>query len=378
MKIITAATGVIIMSTLGAQAGGLDRSGQDIDIIFETDNRLELSFGTTRPSIDGTENGSTGTAARINNVGDGFNLGSGALRYNITDQIAVAVVVDEPYGTDIAYGGNPAASALGGTSATVDSFAITAIGRYKFDDRFSVHGGIRYQEIEADVTLGGLGFGGLNGYRGSFASDGAVGYLVGAAYEIPDIALRVALTYNSEITHDLRTTETIGGVPVAPASVTEITAPESLNLSFQSGIAEGTLVFGSVRYARYADTRVSPAFFDSAVNPGSSGDSLTDIEDSVDLEIGIGRQFTDRFAGSISIGYSATDSDDLTSPLAPVNGSRNVSIGGSYKLTQDVTLSGGVRYTSFGDARPATSGAARADFDSNSAVSAGFKIAYSF
>lgn len=32
---------------------------------------------------------------------------------------------------------------LGGTEAVVDSTTFTAIGRYKFDNNFSLHGGLR-------------------------------------------------------------------------------------------------------------------------------------------------------------------------------------------------------------------------------------------
>ncbi|MFD2739343.1 OmpP1/FadL family transporter [Sulfitobacter aestuarii] len=359
-------------------AGGLDRSGQKIGVLFETGNLFELSYGHVDPSVDGVENGSTLTTNTIGDVADSFGVLGAGLKYQFNERVSMALIVDEPYGSDITYPGNPAVTALGGTSAIVDSFAITALGRYKFDDNWSMHGGLRYQEIEADVTLGGNAYGGLNGYNGAFGSDGAVGYIVGAAYERPEIALRVALTYNSKIDHDLPTVETVGGFVVNPGSETEVTAPESLNLDFQTGIAQDTLLFGSIRYARHEDVIVSPAFFDSQVDPANSGSSLTDIENSTDIEIGIGHRFTDRFSGSLAVGYQTKGEDDLVSPLAPTNGARWVSLGGSYKMTDQVKLSGGVRYTELGDAQPQTAGTARADFEDNSAVSVGFKISYNF
>lgn len=377
----TALYAALLMSTaVTAQAGGLDRSNQDVGIIFEAGNRFELSFGHARPSLDGVENGSTGTRNVIGNIGESFNILGSGLRYELSPQLALGLVVDSPYGSDITYPGDPAASALGGTAANVDSYAITALARYKLDDSWSVHGGLRYQEINADVTLSGLAFGGLNGYRAEFEADSALGYVVGAAFERPDIALRVALTYNSEIRHDLRTTETLRGAAVAAPSNTQVTTPESLNLEAQTGIAANTLLFGSIRYARYSDTRVSPVFFDSAVDPTVAGSSITDIEDSTDIEIGVGRRFTDKLSGSLAFGYQSSGSDSLVSPLAPTGGARYVSLGAAYDLTDTVTLSGGVRYTQFGNAQAETGtpDTARADFNDNSAVSAGFKIAYTF
>ena len=147
------------------------------------------------------------------------------------------------------------------------------------------------------MTLSGAGYSGLSGYRGEFESDEAVGYVFGAAFEKPELAMRVALTYQSRILHDLVTTETLNGAPAtAGPSSTRVETPESLNLEFQSGVAKDTLVFGSIRYARYSDTIVSPVFFASQ----TGGASLTDIEDSTDYEIGIGRGLNDQWSGLVA------------------------------------------------------------------------------
>ncbi|MCK0166917.1 hypothetical protein MWU52_05065 [Jannaschia sp. S6380] len=397
-----------------AHAGGLDRSGQGIDALFEEGNYAEVTFGFVDPSVDGTDDmagflSSGGPAANpsfgsdTGNVADSFLTVGAAFKYQFSEAVSFALIVDEPYGSDISYpeSGNTVASlvvpgvqvegsALGGTEAVVDSYAVTALGRYEFGNGFSMHGGLRYQEISANVTLSGLAYGGLNGYNAGFSSDGAFGYVVGGAYERPDIALRIALTYNSKIDHELSTKESVSGIPVSvlsggalgETSTTDITAPESLNLEFQTGVARDTLVFGSIRYARYEDTIVSPVFFDQQVEAisGTTNNSLTDIENSTDFEIGVGRRFTDKFSGSIAFGYSSSGDDDLVSPLAPTNGSRSIAVGGSYQVTDAVKLTGGVRYTDLRDARPETGtpDTARADFDGNDAIAVGLKIGYSF
>jgi len=270
----------------------------------------------------------------------------------------------------------PSSPSYGGTQATVDSFAITALARYKFNDSFSMHGGLRYQEVDATVALQGAGYGPLSGYRADFDSDGAVGYVIGAAFEKPDIAMRVALTYNSKITHDLSTLETSNGAPINPAgrTDTEVETPESLNLEFQTGVAADTLVFGSIRYARYSDTIVSPDVF----NVLTRGASLTSIEDSTDYEIGVGRRFNDQWSGSIAIGYQRADGDDQVSPLAPTDGARYVSLGAKYQATSQFDVSMGVRYTKLGDARATTQNTPQANFEDNSAVSVGVKFGYNF
>lgn len=372
MKNLILATTALTASAFAAQAGGLDRSNQDIGILFENGNRFELSFGRALPSLDGTDLATTGPTG---NVGDDFNLISGGLVYTLNEKWSFALMVDEPYGSDISYPVIPTSASLGGTRAIVDSIAVTALARYKINDSFSVHGGLRYQEIEADVALGGAAYGPFNGYRAEFDSDGGVGFVVGAAFEKPEIALRVALTYSSKIDHDLPTRETVGGAPVAAPGITEVETPEALNLEFQSGIAKDTLVFGSIRYAHYSDTVVAPTFF-----TGGSGQPLTDLEDSIDYEIGVGRRFNDKWSGSVAIGLQTSDGDNLVSPLSPTDGARYISVGAKYQVTDALDLSGGIRYTKLGDAfaETGTPDVARASFDDNSAVSIGFKIGYNF
>ena len=358
-------------------AHALDRSGQPANILFETGNVVEFSFGYADPSIDGTD---LATGGSIGNSADSFLVWGGGVKYEINDKWSVALTVDEPYGTDIEYPGDSRFTSLGGTSATADSFAVTAWARYKFDDNWSVHGGVKYQEISADIGLGGRAYGPLNGYNAAFASDGGFGYVVGAAYEIPDIALRVALTYHSEITHNLDTVET--GVPIfgTVTGKTEVVAPEAINLDFQTGVAQNTLLFGSVRYARYTDTIISPTGFDAVVNPGSDGDSLTDIDNFTDIEIGVGHRFNDKFSGSIAFGHQSRGEDKLVSPLAPINGAKYVSLGAKYDVNEKFAISGGVRYTKFGDAFPETGtpDTARAEYKDNSAISVGVKLIYKF
>ncbi|MGJ5620816.1 OmpP1/FadL family transporter [Sulfitobacter sp. MF3-043] len=364
MKRFILATTALTASAFAAQAGGLDRSNQDIGIIFESGNRFELSFGRSSPTVDGNDGGtSTG------NVTGDFNIISGALRYELNDQWSFAFIVDEPFGSDLTYPTVPG-STYGGTEGIVDSIAFTALARYKFDDAWSVHGGVRYQELEARVTLQGAGYGGLSGYNANFGSDGAFGYVIGGAFEKPEIALRVALTYQSAIKHDLPTTENFGG----PSADTRVQTPESLNLEFQTGVAKDTLVFGSIRYARYSDTIVRPTVFAGFTPPGTS---LTTIEDSTDYEIGVGRRFNDQWSGSVAIGYQRENGDSLVSPLGPTDGAKYISLGAKYQASDRLDISAGARYTNLGDA-VATTTLGSVPFADNDAISIGIKIGYNF
>lgn len=382
MKSLISAAAVVGVTASGGIAGGLDRSGQPIGLLFENGNYAELSFASIKPSVDGIDTtvtpfNPTGDAP-IGDVADSFIQLSGGIKYQFNDQVSFALIADQPFGSDITYPGSSTTTVLGGTSAIADSFSLTALGRYKFSDRFSVHGGVRYQTIEGDITLSGLAYGGLSGYNVALARDDAFGYIVGGAFEIPEIALRVALTYSSEITHNMATTETLGGLPVFGASAdTEIVSPASINLDFQTGLNPKTLAFGSIRYAKWSDLRISPTGFDASVAGPNS--SISELDDSLALTLGVGRKITDNFSASVSVGWEKAGDDDLVSPLAPSNGSYSVALGGKYTM-DNVTISGGVRYTVLGDAQPETGtpDVARASFADNSALSIGLKVGFAF
>ncbi len=369
MKTYLTTGAALLLTTTAVHAVGLDRSNQDITAIFESGNYVELSFGSIRPDVSGAD---LGTPTAYDGVAGDFVQTSASLTYQINDRVSAALIIDQPFGVDVAYAGSPATSALGGTSAELNSRAITALARYRINENFSVHGGLRTETLDGSITLSGAGFGPLSGYNVELASSSAVGYVAGVAYERPDIALRVALTYNSSMEHEFDTVEAIGPVVVNPGSVTTVETPEALNLDFQTGVAADTLVFGSIRYARYSDTLVSPAFYASQ----TGGGSLTDIDDGTAYTIGVGRRFSDAFSASVSYSWEAEGDSPLVSPLSPTNGSKAISIGGQYTMG-DIVLSGGVRYTRVGDAMPETA-VPVANFTDNDVVAIGMSIGYRF
>lgn len=371
MKNVMMTASIIAMGASGAYAGGIDRSGQSIGALFEKGNYVELSFGSVSPSVEGRDIAGRPT---LDVARDYLTFGF-AYKADINDQLSYAVILDQPFGANVDY---PTAAAggsvmLGGTMAKTTETALTAILRYKFSDRFSVHGGLRAQRASGDVRLAGLAYGPFNGYNVALDNDGGLGYLVGVAYEIPDIALRVALTYNSEITHELNTVERIGAAQIAPASVTEVSTPDSVNLDFQTGIAEGTLLFGQIRWVDWSEFKIDPARFTAL-----AGGGLVDLEDSITYTLGVGRKFNDTWAGAFSVSYE-DKGDPLVSPLAPTNGKFGMTLAAVY-TKDNMKITTGINYTKLGDAQPETGtpDVARANMTDNSAVGVGIRIGYSF
>jgi long-subunit fatty acid transport protein len=371
MKRFTIAAAALTAAASTASAGGVDRSGQSIAPLYQEGNYAEISFGVVSPSVSGT----VGPAAS-GDMAESYSQFGAAYKADINEQLSFALIFDQPFGADVNYpvGGT---YPLQGSTAELNSNAITAIARYKMNDRFSVHGGLRYQSLEATASLPFLA-----GYTANGETDYGTGYLVGAAYEIPDIALRLALTYNSKINHDIRTTET---GPVPSVSNTRVEAPQSLNLDFQTGIAANTLLFGGVRWVEWSEFDISPVGYRTATtNPGNpSGSSLVSYaDDTFTYSLGVGRKFSETFSGSISVSYENSNGG-FASNLGPTDGKFGITLGGQYTV-DNVEISGGVNYTWIGNANtqvpvgafptpPATS-----SFTDNSAIGVGMKIGVTF
>lgn len=378
MKSILTGASALALSATALQAGGIERTTQSAMILYETGNVLELSLGYVEPSLTGESLVVPGE--KIGNVADDFYLPSFAVKFDATDKLAFALIYDRPFGADVAYTDG---LTFGGTIADANTTALTALAKYQFNENWSAFGGLRFQQAKGDIRLEGLAYGPVSGYEVNLDKTSGVGYVLGAAYEIPDIALRVALTYNSSITHDMDTTESGPLIPVAPGVAlplldgtgeTEVKTPESWNLDFQTGIAKDTLLFGGIRYVKHSQFRVDPDNFVTV-----TGNGLIDLEDTTAYTLGVGRRFNDQFSAAISATYEAPG-DELVSPLAPKTGYTQLRLAGSYNVNENVTVSGGVSYFWLGDAKPETGtpDVARAEFENNDAWGVGLKVAYRF
>jgi len=373
---------VIALAGTPAMAGGLDRTGQSVGVMFEEGNYAEFSLGRAGPDVTGADLATFNPAGTPSgNVADGFSQFGAGLKYTVSDRLSFALIYDQPWGSDIRYPDadtnptTPGSVLLGGTRALVASDAYTGLLRYRFDENWSVHGGLRYQQIEAQVRLQGRAYGALKGYDIDLAREGGIGWVAGAAYEVPKIALRVALTYSSEIEHEFASTERF---PRPPGGIIKgrktVKTPQSVNLDFQTGIAPDTLLLGGIRWAEHSVSSLMTTGVE-----GLPGVELIDLEDTVTFNLGVARRFHENWVASLSFGYEQESDDDLVSPLAPTNGFKSVSLGLQY-TEGNMKLSGGLRYTLLGDAfaETGTPDVARAAFRDNTALGFGLRVGFYF
>jgi long-chain fatty acid transport protein len=368
MRNAVIAGGVAALVATSAGAGGLDRSGQGVGIVFKEGNQFEASFGQLDSTVKGTYAGGAMTSG---DVAPSYTVTGFGLRTQINEALALAVVIDQPFGADVSYPATGTFAGLVNTRASVSSSAITALAHYRLDDGMSVLGGLKAQSASMTVAIPG---GGALNYTGAGAENQSYGFVLGAAYEIPDIALRASLVYHSAVEHDFATTESsiaTGGASVT--STTKVKMPQAINLDFQTGINPSTLLTAGVRWADWTSTRIAPNHYSNTLGRGALQDYTKDI---YTLSVGLGRRITDALAVSATVSYE-DQQGGVKGNLAPTDGYTSLALGAAYRM-EAVEISGGLRYVSIGDATSSGGGGFQGTFSGNSAIGVGVRVSVSF
>jgi long-subunit fatty acid transport protein len=346
-KLFSTAMAGFLASTAMSSAGGLERTNRSVGILFEQGTHAELSYSIVAPNISGMDPATLSTG----NAANQYSLVSGGYKTDLGSKFSLAVIVDQPFGIDMEYG----AGIYSGTSINMRSNAVTLLLGYDVTDRIVVFGGgvAQNTNLTAADPLAGA-------YTATMVGDIGYGYVLGAAYQIPDRDLRVALTYHSEIdtTHD---TLEFGAI----SSTTNITTPQSVNLEFQAGLNVKTLLFGAVRWADWSKFNIRPANY-------PLGAFFNNNHDSITYTLGIERKVSDRLALEVALSYEKSYSFPPNA-FTPYSGFVGIGIGATYDINDNTAISGRIGYQAFGD----LTGAA-GSFTNNHASSIGIKIAHRF
>ena len=352
--------GAVVAPTL-AISGGLERSELPTSFLYENGNYLEVTYINRNFEI--TDNMFAPSRSMLDDV-SAVNF---ATKFDAGENLSVGLARYNQAGASHNYQG--AGSPIPGFSAVgpktdLSINALTLMGRYAFDD-FSAIGGIKISTV-ADATADIFKLSGAT-TAASVTGGSDTGLVAGVAYERPEIALRVELIYEAEASFSLATT---GGLLGTATANTTASVPDYRTLNFQSGIAEDTLLYGSIRQADWSNHQV-------AVAPQTQAAPTSDFSDSTTYTIGIGRKISDQWSATISYKTEEATDNTGTSLLSPTDGYEAVGAAAIYTLENGTEITVGVNYSMVGD-KTITSSGVSGLYSDNTVVTSGIKVAYNF
>lgn len=348
MKHVTKATIALGLAASVAHAGGIQRDSDRSQLLFEDGtNYAEFSASYVFPNISGNFGplNSGNMQKQYNNFAFGY-------KREVDDRLSFAMYVNEPVGANVAYSAVPGYP-FATSNAEVNSLAVTGLVKYNVSDRFSAYGGLRVQSLSGSVFVS------TAAYTLNVDKDYQVGYVVGGAYQIPDIALKVAMTYESAIEHDFVDN---AGTPF------QVEIPQALTLHAQSGVAKDTIVFGSVRWQEWTQFEIRPMDF-----AGGAIAIASEPSDIITYEVGVGRRLNENWSGALTLGYEE-DQGDIVGNLSGKDGFISYGIAAKYE-TADWDVTAGIKYIDVGSATTSSIGA---NFTDNSAFAGGVKVGFRF
>ena len=337
---VLAAGGVLAAAGTVAQAGGLERGGYNIDLLFDpTPFAVEATGAYVMPqrklnNVTSTDPFATGRTDGIRDT-EAYYVPRIGFKAGIGDSVDCMVDYSQPWGAHLAPGIDWV-GAKTNMETKINSHNYAATCSYKFQmgkGQFRVIGGAFYQEMDgfkerlvvpALLPLN-LGVGRLD------MEESGWGWRIGAAYEIPEIALRASLVYNSSVSlSHIRGTLDLTQIPsiIDPTNpllgvVTPVfgsaTMPETVEFKLQTGIAPDWLAMGSIKWTNWSVLQ-SVAFCPEAtlgLAPCFVGGPthVTELDlfyrDGWTVSAGIGHRFNAEWSGLVNLGWDRGTSTTL-------------------------------------------------------------------
>jgi long-chain fatty acid transport protein len=403
LKTLTVAIAAFSVAS-GVSAAGLDRSGQDITAFLQDGVYAEAVYTYLDADVSGYDNAYVGAdknayqqGKKIGDIAESYDFFRYGVKADINDTFSVGVLYDEPFGAAADYSGdnNFVNEAGEGTNVEVRTENLTAILGAKFGENkeFQVYGGPVAQRVQADVKLRGTAYQAANGYTMNINAGQDYGWLAGVSYSKPEIALQAALTYRSELDHNLNVSEIFPAlaspavpkpIPAAATGINgeiDITTPRSVNFDFQTGINPTMLATAKVRWVPWSDFEIVPPLYNagSKVDPTNGPDGLSLVSYDKDqwlVELGLAKRLTPALAVTGNIGWDSGAGNPVTS-LGPIDGYYSAGLGAKYNLTDNWAISAGGKYLWFGDAKgQIPSKTVVSNFEDNDGFALGVKLSY--
>jgi len=328
------------------QAGGIENTYLPVDKLFvEGGNVLHAAYSWSKTEASGDTAFGTETGTGTN----GAYAPKLSFKHQLNDSISTLVAYHLPLQADVSYS---KAGLYQGTKAKYQSESLSALVNVNVGNGFGVHGGVQLVSTKSSATLqfdatitGGLPTGEIPSYEVKSDTARSTGFILGASYAIPEIALLARFTYEGEVEQDFELTETTEAFRLIDPSIGAMTTksttamPEVMTLSFESGVAENTLAFASVRHVKWSNFSLAPTGYASVFGE----DLVSFTKNTTAYEVGVGHMLNDQWSVAAFMGYEKA-SGGVATALAPDDGYFGGGIGATFTVNQNLAVNGGLAY----------------------------------
>ncbi|ENT3302831.1 outer membrane protein transport protein [Acinetobacter baumannii] len=417
-EITTKKANPILLGVLGvfvsniSHASALEQSGQSILPFLENGNYAEANLFAVDASVSGIVNDRADLvrdhqSRDTGDIAESTQFYTAVIKLQLTDRLGFGVLYDQPFSADIKY---PARSnnsyfdndiSHEGTSVKADTQNLSLLFGYSPYQHFQIYGGPVYQTVKANVALRGNAYTqAFNGYNAKFKQQGEVGWLLGGSYQLPDIALKAAITYRSKIKYQFQVEEDIFGEPLklVENEKTKLETPASLNIDFQTGISEKSLVYMNLRWVNWKEFETRPpqygALSEILMNELTNGEYIQGFKldsyqnDQYSATLGIAHQFTEKWSTSTDVSWDS-GTGNPASTMGPIKGSWSLGLGVQFNPAKNYFITGSLKYFWLGDTKTEDGTyylpiegikpyAEQANFKNNHAIAYGLKFGYWF
>lgn len=417
-EITTKKANPILLGVLGvfvsniSHASALEQSGQSILPFLENGNYAEANLFAVNASVSGIVNDRADLvrdhqSRDTGDIAESTQFYTAAIKLQLTDRLGFGVLYDQPFSADIKY---PARSnnsyfdndiSHEGTSVKADTQNLSLLFGYSPYQHFQIYGGPVYQTVKANVALRGNAYTQVfNGYNAKFKQQGEVGWLLGGSYQLPDIALKAAITYRSKIKYQFQVEEDIFGEPLklVENEKTKLETPASLNIDFQTGISEKSLVYMNLRWVNWKEFETRPpqygALSEILMKELTNGEYIQGFKldsyqnDQYSATLGIAHQFTEKWSTSTDVSWDS-GTGNPASTMGPIKGSWSLGLGVQFNPAKNYFITGSLKYFWLGDTKTEDGTyylpiegikpyAEQANFKNNHAIAYGLKFGYWF
>jgi long-chain fatty acid transport protein len=364
-NVLKLTTLALVASAGIANAGGYSRGSANLDPLFDGGTSLSSSMTFVAPSrgydaVNGVATGvrptpvpgiSADTSAKFS---ESYAVFGSTVAFDVVSNVRCAGTFAQPYGADANYGWSQILSGAGSTTSnSLSSIELGATCSYSLKagpGNLYFIGGVFNESVKYDEARG-FGFGSPFGGGDVSLKGNGFGYRIGAAYTIPEYAIKASLIYRSSVDQNIegltRNPAFGPAFSAGVASFAEATTPQSVKLSLQSGIAPNWLAFGSVEWTDWSEIQQIGVF----AKPGVLGAGAVPLgltidaffRDGLTVTGGVGHKFNEKVSGLVSVTWDRGVSKGAN--VSTFSDTWTLAAGASYDFNEKISLRGGFAYS---------------------------------